>query len=86
MQRFQHSSVLPYAYKFCLVYKCGKYLDLSKYVYSKRIFFFDSKRGAKCVQYMKIVGKLDTQFGSYPDLANNLCALLIQQIYAIKIM
>jgi hypothetical protein len=36
--------------------------------------------------YMKIVGILGTQFGSYPDVANNVCTLLIQQIYTIKIM
>ena len=35
--------------------------------------------------YVKILGKLDTQFGSYHDVENNLYALLIQQIYAIKI-
>jgi hypothetical protein len=53
-------------------------------VYSKRIIFLTVCVGQNL--YMKIVGELTTQFGSYPDVANNLYALLIQQVYAFKIM
>ena len=84
MQRCQSSWVLPYTYEPCLVYECGKYLDLSKCVCSKWIIFLTVSVGQNL--YMKIVGKLDTQFGSYSDVANNLYTLLIQQIWAIKIM
>jgi hypothetical protein len=86
MQRCQRFSVLRYirTYKPRLVFECGKYFNLSKCVHSRWIIFLTVSVGQNL--YMKIVGKLDTHFGSYPDVENNLYSILIQQIYAIKIM